>query len=63
VALQETPVEVKEELLPRSEIARRRGLDRASILRLRCGAEQSLGDCKTRFEEEVAGRKKQTRTK
>ncbi len=63
VALKETPVEVKKELLPRSKIDRSRSMNRVSILSLPGGAKQSLGDCKTRIEEEVAGRKKQARTK
>ena len=63
VALEETPVEVKQELLPRSKIDRSRSMNRVSILSLPGGAKQSLGDCKTRIEEEVAGRKKQARTK
>jgi hypothetical protein len=38
-------------------------MNRVSVLRLRGGAKQSLGDGKTRVEEKVARRKKQAGTK
>jgi len=63
VAMEETPVKVKQELLPRSEIDRWRPMNWVSTLCLSSGAEKSLGQGKTGFEEEVAGRHKQARTK